>query len=326
METALVIPDGVHTLAQRYTLPPDQNPYLVYLASLSPGSRRTMSESLETVAAILTSGRETAATLHWGALRFQHTSAIRSQLAERYAPATANKHMAAIRGVLKAAWQLEQMTAEDYHRAIAVGTVRGETLPRGRSIGTSELLKMFEACAATRDRSPLLAARDGALLAVLYALGLRRGEAVALDVGDYTSATGELRIQHAKGNKARTVYIDNGGKHLLDVWLELRNIALPDAGPLFVPVDKVGRLQPRRLTQQSILYIVQRCATVAGIAHISPHDFRRTFVGDLLEAGADASTVQKLAGHSNINTTMRYDRRDDKSKMRAAKLLHVPVV
>lgn len=78
-------------------------------------------------------------------------------------------------------------------------------------------------------------------------------------------------------------------------WLAIRD-AVP--GPLFCPVDKAGRVALRRMTPQAVLYLLRRRAARAKVAHCSPHDLRRTFIGDLLDAGANIATVQQLAGHS----------------------------
>ncbi|HMN14198.1 MAG TPA: hypothetical protein PKD55_17930 [Bellilinea sp.] len=79
------------------TIPADQQPALVYLAGLAPGSRRTMRQALDVMAGILTSGQCDHRTLPWGALRFQHVQAVRAVLMEQYPAATANKMLSALR-------------------------------------------------------------------------------------------------------------------------------------------------------------------------------------------------------------------------------------
>jgi integrase len=310
------VPEAALTRSE--VLSPEQTPAAVYLASLSPGSRRSMKTALNLMAAHLTSNREDAFSLNWSGLRFQHTAALRSVMAEHYAPASANHRLAALRGVLKAAWNLGQIPTEEYHRAIALAPVRGESLPRGRALSPGELRMLFLACAGDGSAA---GARDAALLAVLYGIGLRRSEAVALDYGDYDLESGALTVRSGKGQKARIGYASTGAKEAIETWLFLRGDV---PGPMLFPVIKSGRIIFRRLTDQAVLTILLKRTEQAGIKHLSPHDLRRTFISDLLDAGADISTVQKMAGHVNVTTTTRYDRRGEAAKQKAAELLHVP--
>lgn len=293
-----------------------RNPAAVYLAGLAQGSRPTMHKALDTLADML--GGYDALSCPWASLRFQHTAALRAQLADKYAAATANKMLSALRGVLKAAWRLGLMTAEDHARAVDVGNVDGETLPAGRAIPAGELAALMRAC--QEDPTPA-GARDAAIIALLYSCGLRRAEATALDLADYNPSDGAL-IVRGKRNKERLAHVVNGARAALGDWLALRG---DDGGPLFLAVNKGGVIRSgRRLTTQALYNLVQKRAEEAGIAALSCHDFRRTFVGDLLEAGADIATVQRMAGHASVNTTARYDRRPEETKRRAAELLHVP--
>jgi site-specific recombinase XerD len=297
----------------------DRNPAAVYLARLSPGSRRAMRQALDVCAGILTNGEHDARSLRWPNLRYQHTQAIRAALADKYAPASANKILAALRSVLRECWRLGLMSAEDYHRAADLKAVQGERLPAGRALSAGELRAVFKACAADASAA---GARDAALLAVLYGSGLRRSEAAALDLGDYQPDTGELSVRTGKGGKQRIVYLNGGGKEALAAWLGHRGTA---PGPLFFPVGRAGRIEARQMSAQVCRWVLRKRAKEAGIAHLpSPHDLRRTFIGDLLDAGADISIVQRLAGHANVGTTQRYDRRPEAAKRAAAALLHVP--
>jgi site-specific recombinase XerD len=80
------------------------------------------------------------------------------------------------------------------------------------------------------------------------------------------------------------------------------------------------------MTDQAIRLILQRRASQAGVAELSPHDLRRTCITELLDAGADVVSVQRLAGHADPATTARYDRRGERAKQQAAAKLQIPHV
>jgi site-specific recombinase XerD len=288
-------------------------------------TRRTMREALDAVARLLSDGHCDHETLDWGLLRYQHTAALRTGLREAVsaktgAPlsvATVNKMLAAVRGVLREAWRLGQMSADDFQRASDLPNVRGEALPRGRALSSGEVRALFMACAdGTRA-----GVRDGAMLAVLYGAGLRRAELVALDIEDYDPEHAALAVRAGKGRKQRAVYIAGGGADAMAAWLRVRG---DDAGALFWPIDKSGRAAPRRMSAHAVLFVVRRRARRASVAAFSPHDLRRTFISHLLDAGADLSTTQALAGHASVQTTVRYDRRGEHAKRAAAALLNIP--
>jgi len=93
-----------------------------------------------------------------------------------------------------------------------------------------------------------------------------------------------------------------------------------------VPNKKAGQTIFRggALTSQAIYNMLRKRAEEAGVKSFSPHDLRRSFISHLLDKGADIATISKMAGHANVQTTARYDRRPEEAKRKAAELLHVP--
>ena len=297
----------------------DQHPAAVYLASLRPTGRRSMLHLLNVIADLVAPG-STALSLPWWNLRYQHTAAIRTALGEKgFSIATQNTALTAMRRVLQECRKLGLMSAEDCANAIEFKPIKGETLLRGRALAGGELSALMNVCVL--DNSPA-GSRDAALIAVLYSAGLRRSEVVNLDHADYNAESGALTVRAGKGGKDRITYTSTGGIAALGDWLTIRS---DQAGPLFVPVNKGGRvLLGQRMTAQAVFNLLAKRGQSAGVAHFSPHDMRRSMVSDLLDAGADIATVQKLAGHASPITTAKYDRRGEVAKRKAAGLLHVP--
>ena len=303
------------TLALFSPLPLTAHPAAVYLRSLRSGSRPTMEQSLNAIASLLTNGNCDAYTLNWAILRYQHTSAVQAALLERYAPATAKKMMCALKRVLREARKLGLMEAQDYTTAIDLPSIKDAKKLRGRALSKSEIAALMEVCANDPTTQGI---RDAALIAILRGAGLRRAEVAKLELRDFNLETGALDVRGGKGGKDRTVYLPEMAIAYLENWLAIRG---KKPGALLCPIRKGGEIEIRNMTPQAILLIVQKRATEAGVESFSPHDFRRTFCSDLLDAGVDIVTVQKLAGHASPVTTAKYDRRGEETKRRAVQKL-----
>lgn len=265
--------------------PPDQSPAVVYLESLGEGSRRTMRTALNTIAGLLGVPPSYDAEGHdvrylatsWGSLRYQHTSTIQAQLQKCYAPATANKLLAALRRVLGEAHRLGQLSADDYHQAVELSSIKLDQAPRGRLVENFEVAALLRTCAA--DSTPA-GARDAAVIALLRGTGLRRAEAVALDLADYASDSGAVFVRSTTEHKHHYVYAPPGTRAALDEWIVLRG---DEPGPLFYGVVKGGGLVSRRLAAQAVAIICASRSAEAGVAPFTPQDLRRTYISGLLD-------------------------------------------
>lgn len=308
---------GLPSLALTEPLPLTLHPTAVYLSLLAPGSRRTIKQSLNAIASLLSDGQCDAMTINWAALRYQHTAAVQGALMAKHSPTTVTKMMTALRRVLKEAVRLDLMDPRDYAKAIDLPKIKTTQNLRGRALDVDEIAALLEACA--EDPTPA-GARDAALIAILR-VGLRRAEAVKLELRDFNASTGALEVRSGKGGKNRRVYLPDGAMELVQEWLALRG---DEAGALLCPVFKWGQIHMRPMTPQAVLLILRKRAREAGVASFSPHDFRRTFCSELLDAGVDVVTVASLAGHSSPSVVAKYDRRGEETKRTAVQHLPIP--
>ena len=149
---------------------------------------------------------------------------------------------------------------------------------------------------------------DRTLLELLYAAGLRIGEATGLDREDLSFDGAFVRVI-GKGDRERLVPLGEVALDWLRRWtggprerlLALGHVAPARGGPLF--------LGPRggRLARQQAWASVKRVAARAGLgSRVSPHTLRHSFATHLLEGGADLRIVQELLGHASISTTQLY--------------------
>jgi integrase len=291
------------------------SPASAYLATLATSSQATQAAALKALAAIL--GSDDIHACSWQLLSYAHVAALRARLVEHYAPATSNRMLAALRGVLLACRRLGLLSADQCAQLSDVPPVRGESRPRGRMLPHEERAALFRVCAAD---SSLRGRRDAAIVALGIWGGLRRAELSDLDCADILNDAAQITVgvRCGKGGKARTVWVGGTAARLAQDWRRTRGAGRA----LFVAISCAGRvLDDRRLTPAAVRAILLRRCVEAGIARATPHDLRRTFVSYLLDRGVDIARVATLAGHASTETTRRYDRRGDDALRAAAALI-----
>lgn len=246
-------------------------------------------------------------TIDWASMTAQTIMKIRTAMIEAsVAPRTINHALSAIRGVMDEACDMKMISGDDYRLICKkVKPVKVTTLPKGRDIEPGERVRLWAVKRPQTTNNGSI--RDAALLSVLR-LGLRVSEVAHLTRADLDTQKRKLFV-FGKGRKERFVPINYEALRTIQKWLDIRG---NEAGPLFYPVHRSGEvIKTHGLSRQAISEILKKLGSEADIEHFTPHDFRRTLVGDLLSAGKDIVTVQKILGHANPTTTAQYDRRDE---------------
>jgi site-specific recombinase XerD len=162
----------------------------------------------------------------------------------------------------------------------------------------AEVVALIRACSG---RAPT-GVRNRALIAVLWRCGLRISEALSLELRDVDLDAGTVRVRHGKGDRSRTVGVDEQTAALLARWIDRRRALSPGArAPIFCtltggPIDSsyIRRLLPR-------------LAAKAGVnKRVHAHGLRHTHAAELAREGTPINIIRDDLGHTSLAVTDRY--------------------
>lgn len=176
----------------------------------------------------------------------------------------------------------------------------GRRLPE--VLGIDEVSRVLAAVADADDGTPV-ARRDGAVLELLYATGIRVAELCGLDVGDVDDERGTVRVM-GKGRKQRTVPVGAPARAAVARWRDTGRpvFVTGTSGAALFLGPRGGRLDPRAVRR-----IVHTWLHRTGdVPDTGPHGLRHSAATHLLEGGADLRSVQEILGHSSLATTQIY--------------------
>ena len=269
---------------------------------LSKGSRRVYRGDARYFADWLT-----AHGLDIQSVRRDDIIAYRQHLADSHAKVTAARKLTVARRLLAEA--VERGVRNDNPAATVRGFAGASNDETTHVVLTrSQARALLDAI----DRTAHKGKRDYALISLMLRTGLRRAEVAGLRVGDMSVEQGHhvLLVRHGKGDKRRKAKLP------VDVWRCISEYMVAtqrtEAGAeatLFVRFYKGDTPGKTGMSGDAIEDVVAQYATAAGIADLSPHGLRASFITLTLEGGAKLQQVQYAAGHADPRTTERYQKR-----------------
>ncbi len=164
-------------------------------------------------------------------------------------------------------------------------------------LSEAEAVALIKACPT---RAPT-GVRNRALIAVLWRSGLRISEALALELRDVDLEAGTLRVRHGKGDKSRTVGVDEQTSALLARWLDRRRRLSPGARAVFCT------LAGGRIDASYVRRLLPRLAAKAHVERrVHAHGLRHTYASELAREGTAINVIRDALGHTSLAITDRY--------------------
>lgn len=186
----------------------------------------------------------------------------------------------------------------------AIGLISSPKIPKklSKAIDASDVADMRGAIRDIEGDDPWVAARDWALVMLLFGCGLRISEALGLLNRDIAGAPETLRIV-GKGSKERIVPVLPAVYNAIKKYIELRPFGNAPEDELFRSVR--GLPMSARMAEK----VVEKLRHYLQLPdYVTPHALRHTFATALLADGADLRSIQELLGHASLSTTQLYTR------------------
>ncbi len=237
-------------------------------------------------------------------MAFNRTVVLRYRIhleQRRYAPATINLRLAAVRRIAYEAADAGLLSPELAAGIRRVKGVRRLGVRLGNWLTAEQGRRLVHGIGPTTLRG----LRDHAMVALLLGCGLRRGEALGLALESIQQREEHWVIADlvGKGGHIRTVPMPAWVKTAVDAWTRAAGLT---HGRVFRAINKAGRVWGDGMTAKVLWDVVRRAAAGAGIERLAPHDLRRTCARLCHLAGGELDQIQFLLGHVSIQTTERY--------------------
>lgn len=195
-------------------------------------------------------------------------------------------------------------------------TVAPGRSPQRERFTREEIAALMVACATIGTAKARV--RNLAILVLFRLTGMRVAELVKLQLADWNPAASTLLLRFTKNKRDHVVYLLPEAVPYLEAWLRVRGDA---PGAMFTPLTGTDL---RSLDPVTVRYMLSTRAEAAGVERFGGHDFRRTFVTELLDSGHDYKLVGDLVNHVKPASTGIYDLRGEREQRRAVASLRLP--